>query len=170
MNDKNELPAQPKVWGETTAIFRGNQSEVHYLTIKAGGFSSCHRHRKINLFFVVTGTLLVEMAPLPFGEPDFMNLLDLAKSLGPDSGTAVQVLTAGQTLEIKPNFWHRFRAATDCQVIEVYWMPEIDPGDIERANVGGLEPFVCTCNQGALNEWCMLHGERRAFNSKLVHF
>ena len=43
-------------------------------------------------------------------------------------------LQAGWHFSLPPGHWHRFRAITDVELIETYWLPSIDPDDIQRAN------------------------------------
>ncbi len=121
MNSETEWTE--KAWGKTKSIFQDHSSEVHLLHIKAGGFSSKHRHRKWNRFCLISGELAIEQyIPKAVGEAITINNLQI-----------------GIPYDIAPNCWHRFRAKTDCQVVEIYWVDRIDPADIERADVGGLE-------------------------------
>lgn len=110
----------PKVWGRTKCVFIGNNFEVHELEIKAGGYSSRHRHRKWNRFHVMTGRLKVEQFDTPDSQPDD------------------RILNPGDFFLVAPETWHRFVALEDCHVLEVYWTTDIDPLDIERFDEGGI--------------------------------
>lgn len=114
---------QDKVWGTTKCIFMDHASETHYLEVKAGGYSSRHKHRKTNLFLLVSGILVVETF-----EEGTSGLIPLS----------VINLIEGIPATIPPGVIHRFNAVTDCKVIEIYWTEKIDPGDIVRFDVGGL--------------------------------
>ena len=53
---------ETKVWGETRKIFRCNNTEMHILKAKKGGYCSKHYHEhKINYFYVDSGKLLIEV-------------------------------------------------------------------------------------------------------------
>lgn len=116
---------QTKLWGRTRCVAKGPAFEVHELEIKMGGFSSKHKHRKWNMFLVQSGTLDVEA---------------FHKSNPTGPATDVVTLIGGQNdrIEVQPDFIHRFRAQSDCRVLEVYWTDQIDPGDIKRYDEGGL--------------------------------
>ena len=93
---------QGKNWGYTTEIFRNAMVSAHHLEINEGGYCSehCHEH-KYNLFYVLTGVL---------------ELTIWRNGKTPD----VTVIEAGQTTAIPPGFYHKFKAKTECQCIEVY--------------------------------------------------
>lgn len=107
-----------KLWGITRCIHRDATHEIHHASAKAGGYSSRHSHRnKINLFYVMSGRLLVHRYD-PDEEPLY--------------------LEAGSIAVIESNRDHRFEAGTDVELIEVYWLDPLDPDDIVRADVGGI--------------------------------
>lgn len=113
-----------KVWGRTRCIMATAAFEVHELEALEGGYSSRHRHRKLNRFHVMEGLVRVEMAgagAAPVEEPEWVEL------------------RAGDFLEVAPMVWHRFRIEEDAHIIEVYYHPSVDPLDIERHDVGGME-------------------------------
>lgn len=114
---------QGKNWGYTMEFFRNAMVSAHHLEIKKGGYSSehCHEH-KFNTFYVISG--------------------ELELTIWRDKKMKdVTVVTEGQTSAIPPGFWHRFRALTDVQCIEVYQVLLIEP-DIERRIKGGIEEWV----------------------------
>jgi mannose-6-phosphate isomerase-like protein (cupin superfamily) len=111
------VPAVEKIWGETRCIRRDRAHEVHHASILMGGYSSRHHHRKLNLFYVISGTLEVHR-------------------YDPDEHPVV--LTAGMAYTVESGRAHRFNAITDVELLEIYWMDDLDPEDIVRVDVGGL--------------------------------
>lgn len=127
MPDGNDVTAEDKAWGFTRCVHRDATHEVWHASPRAGGFSSRHYHRKTpNKFYAVAGTLLVETFRGGAGGPEASPL-------------EVFHLTAGQELTVEEGVWHRFRALTDCELIEIYWAFLRPGGDIVRADVGGRE-------------------------------
>ncbi len=111
---------QGKNWGYTTEFFRNAMVSAHHLEINEGGFCSEHRHEhKYNLFYVLTGVL--ELTIWRDGK-----LRDVTK------------LEAGQSTAIPPGFYHKFKAKTKCEAIEMYQVLLIEP-DIKRRTVGGIK-------------------------------
>ena len=109
---------QGKFWGKTQGIFCGPTSEVHYLEIDKGGYSSKHKHEnKFNRFFLIEGSLKII----------------IYRTTGED----VTILSKGQFTDVPPETWHKFECLEDSKCLEVYWVDEIDPNDIERDGVGG---------------------------------
>lgn len=109
-----------KIWGDTAPVFCQNNVEIHLVSIHAGGYCSKHRHAaKANQFLVIEGALEVRRWKA-------YGLEDVTTLNGGDSTTC----PAGE--------WHQFRALTDVTAIEIYWT-ELDPADIERETVGGME-------------------------------
>lgn len=118
---------EEKVWGRTRLIMRGQNFEIHELQVKPGGYCSRHRHKKRNLFHVMSGVLTIEI----FGNGD--KPTDIPTWSGNHIGDDQCEIAAGD--------WHRFKAAADgegAECIEVYWTLLLSD-DIERADVGGLE-------------------------------
>jgi len=110
---------QGKNWGYTTEFFRNALFSAHHLEIEEGGYCSEHRHKhKYNSFYVVSGVL--EITIWHGKMPD------------------VTIVEAGQSTAISPGFYHKFKAITKCQAIEIYQVLLIEP-DIERRTVGGLK-------------------------------
>ena len=111
---------QGKVWGRTTEFFRNALVSAHHITIKKGGFCSQHKHaHKYNLFYVISGKLLIR--------------------IWRDKNTIDEtLLCAGQSSAVSPGFYHKFWALEDTEAIEVYQVFLEDP-DIERQTGGGVE-------------------------------
>ena len=99
-----------KPWGVTRCIHRSAACEVWHASIRKGGKSSFHRHEhKANDFYVLFGTLKIE--------------------IGLNAGVE---LFSGGRYSLTPGRVHKFTALTDVELIETYWLPPIDPNDIER--------------------------------------
>lgn len=114
------------MWGTTSALFQRPVFSIHLLNIKAGGYSSEHKHlRKMNHFYVVSGEL--EIRQWPDGG-----------AICPDEPDRT-VLRAGDSLTVPVGVWHQFRAVTDCVCLEVYEAAPVED-DIDRRSVGGVEP------------------------------
>lgn len=110
-----------KVWGTTMPIFQTPFVKSFGLKIKAGGFSSEHRHRyRSNYFFIATGRLRV--------------LTWMEKGKAPD----VIELRPFESTCVPPGLWHKFEALEASIVVESYVGMEADNGDIERRTRGGL--------------------------------
>lgn len=117
--EANSFGWKDKAWGRTRRLALGPSFEVHELSVNKGGFSSKHRHRKFNMFSMRAGQMTV-------------SVYDAA-----GTGETARFLESGQTLVVFPGIWHRFKALTDCELTEIYWVNAIDPEDIERADQGG---------------------------------
>lgn len=118
-----------KAWGESILIYRDDSVEIVKARIKAGGFSSLHRHvRKHNHFHVLSGRLQISLL-MPNGE-----LATYTLTSGPNNLQSTTAIAAGR--------WHRFTALTDVECVEVYVSADgsvVNPDDIERRDVGGLQ-------------------------------
>lgn len=113
--------ATEKPWGKTRRIYLDHGVEIWHASIDKGGFSSRHHHRsKVNDFYVVSG----ELAVLTY-EGDMARV------------KACHTLKAGDKLSLGPGEWHRFQALTDVELIEIYWLLDIDAEDIVRSDTGG---------------------------------
>ena len=111
---------QGKIWGETEEICNNGVVSIHFLKIKKGGYCSEHTHKyKSNLFFVIQGNLKIS----------------IWNSEGTSDDT---VLWAGDSCEIEPGVYHKFKALTDVECIEVY-ETKLRGIDIERRSEGGIE-------------------------------
>lgn len=109
-----------KVWGSTRLLFQESNVEIHRICIRAGTHCSRHKHEhKFNAFYVERGRIKVEV-----WKNDY-DLLD-STELGPDEMTTVA-----------PGEYHRFVGVEESVVYEIYWV-SLDPGDIVRDGVGGL--------------------------------
>ncbi|RLI45120.1 hypothetical protein DRO61_11170 [Candidatus Bathyarchaeota archaeon] len=113
---------QSKFWGHTQCIFVGPFSETHFLKISKGGFCSEHEHKnKWNRFFLISGKLKVTIY-----RPD---------------GYDETILEAGQFTDVPPSNFHKFEALEDCECLEIYWVDNLEVGDINRRSVGGKKGY-----------------------------
>ena len=111
---------QGKIWGETQELFNNGITAIHHLKIKKGGYCSEHRHKyKSNTFFVIAGNLVITIWT-PKGEQD------------------ETVVWPGETTEIPPGVFHKFRALTDVECLEIYEV-KLRGEDIERRAEGGMK-------------------------------
>lgn len=118
------MNVQGKVWGTTAALIERPVFSIHLLDIRAGGYSSEHRHeRKLNHFYVITGTLEIRQWPANGHAAET-----------PD----VTVLNAGDSMTVPIGVWHQFHAVTDCVCLETYESSPVED-DIERRTHGGIE-------------------------------
>ena len=109
-----------KVWGSTRCLFDKSAFELHRIEVVPGGFCSKHLHYfKYNGFFVESGELEVTVWK-PSGTVD--------KTL----------LKAGDSMEVAPREYHRFRSPKGCVAFETYWTV-LYSDDIERETTGGVE-------------------------------
>jgi len=114
-----------KVWGKTRTLFAKNNIEIHRIEIKKGGFCSEHEHRsKYNAFFLESGSLVIRIWKDYGTEPN-----------PPPDET---VMEPGDFTTVSPGEVHQFEALEDCVAFEIYWT-QLDPGDIQRANHGGVK-------------------------------
>jgi len=112
---------QGKVWGYTQEIIKGSSFEVHRIEIDKGGFCSMHKHiHKNNMFFVESGFITVEVKKKDYKLTDKTNL------------------EMGEMMTVKAGEFHRFKAAKDSVVYEIYWIDDITD-DIVRKKVGGIK-------------------------------
>lgn len=112
---------QSKVWGHTQLAFGVPGMEAHVISVKRGGYCSRHRHEwKWNRFLVLEGELIVRL----YTEHDKAD----ETLVGP-----------GQVSDVPPRTWHQFEAKTDVLAVEFYWLPSVDPEDIERQDHGGMK-------------------------------
>ena len=114
-----------KCWGRTRLVIRHGPFEVHELEIKEGGYCSTHRHRKINRFHVMSGSIDVDI----FDDDDTG-----APATERCDGRR---LNPGDFFQVRPQVWHRFVGIEEAHILEVYWV-DVDAEDIERSNVGGM--------------------------------
>lgn len=110
-----------KVWGCDRHIFSQNNVEIHRIQILKGGQCSKHRHKyKCNAFFIERGEVAIDV---------WKNDYDLIDRT---------VLKPGDYMVVRPGEYHRFTAVEDSIAYEIYFV-ELDPGDIEREDVGSRE-------------------------------
>ena len=113
------MAKQGKIWGTTQEIFNNGIVSINYLKIMKGGYCSEHRHKKkSNLFFVITGNLKIEIWQS-------------------NSTKDETVLWPGEMATIESGVWHRFKALTDVECLEIYEVKLFE--DIERRTTGGVE-------------------------------
>jgi len=103
---------QGKVWGRTELVESNQCFELHRIQIREGGTCSRHYHQtKFNGFYVISGHLLIE--------------------IWTDRGIDELEMREGDWTKIPPGKFHRFKALTDVEALEIYWS-EFDPTDIVR--------------------------------------
>jgi mannose-6-phosphate isomerase-like protein (cupin superfamily) len=113
------MKIQGKIWGKTQDIFKNSNFEIHRIEATKGGFCSMHEHKhKYNAFFIEKGKLKIVVS-----ETDY-DLVDET------------IISTGELSIVKPGVYHRFEALEDTICYEIYWVA-LDPGDIERKDVGG---------------------------------
>lgn len=111
---------QGKVWGFTQEIFNRNNVSLNRISIKKGGYCSKHYHEyKSNIFFVESGSILVEE-----WKKDY-NLIDKT------------ILNSGESSLIAPKTFHKFTGLEDSIVYEIYYV-ELFENDIVREDTGGI--------------------------------
>lgn len=113
-----------KKWGWFKTVDQDEHCVIQRLRILPGGYSSKHRHQRLNNRMVVLeGRFLLRIWP--------DNLLDQTKE---------HVLEQGDQLFIPSPVVHRFRALEAVEAIEIVTAKEgeIDLTDIERFDQGGL--------------------------------
>jgi len=112
-----------KAWGQTELVFSAPTCELHRIHVEPGGFCSKHLHQsKWNAFYVLRGSLVVEVWKM--------------------SGTVDKTrLLAGDGMTVAPGELHRFMHddadAGVTEALELYYTA-LDPGDIQREDVGGM--------------------------------
>ncbi len=127
MIDTATIQPLNKAWGLNFAVFNNSNFEVHHAYIKSGGYSSCHAHnRKYNLFYVLSGKLLIHF----YRNEDNAANNHIAHTV---------TLSPGERLIVPPKVWHRFQSVdeSDVDLIEAYWTEPVDPNDIVRKDIGG---------------------------------
>lgn len=113
---------QGKVWGTSTPLFCKNNTELHYVEIKKGGYCSKHFHKnKFNRFFVMKGALKVI----------------IWKNYGHETLEDVSIIKEGQECTVNPGDFHKFIALEDTVALEIYWV-ELKENDITRDDHGGM--------------------------------
>ena len=112
---------QGKNWGYTTDVFMSQNVEVHVVEIVKGGYCSKHKHKKVNIFHVISGKLEVKI---------WMDKKLIDKT----------VIGKGETSAVYAGFKHQFEALEDTICLEIYHI-FLEPGDIDRekGSVGGIK-------------------------------
>lgn len=107
-----------KVWGATRLVKANPAFELHHITVNQGGQCSKHKHQhKVNGFYVLKGRLAIDVWKTDYPLTD------------------ETILEAGDYGEVRPGEYHRFRALTDVEALEVYFV-RLDPDDIQREDHG----------------------------------
>lgn len=122
-----------KKWGNTERVRLDATVEIARARIVPGGYSSLHRHRRKHNYFIVLS-----------GELEITHVVGI-EDLGVDE-TLRYVLKPGDNLSpltvVAADRWHRFKALTHVDVLEVYTSADgspVDPDDIERQDEGGVD-------------------------------
>ena len=107
-----------KVWGETLKIYQDSHVSVHLLRIFKGGYSSKHRHKhKQNYFVLISGKLEI--------------LTWMEKTIDRT------ILFPNDVTSVPTGCWHKFLALEDSILLEFYLAEPLSE-DIERDGTGGL--------------------------------
>lgn len=111
---------QGKIWGSTECLLQTPFIEVHRILINPNSNCSLHIHQyKNNMFYVISGTLLIETHKNDY------NLIDTT------------ILNEGDYTVTKPNEYHMFKTSNKTvEALEIYYLNPIDPNDIIRQTVG----------------------------------
>lgn len=111
---------QGKVWGFTKEIFNKNNVSINRIFIEKGGFCSKHYHEyKNNIFFVESGSILIEEWKNEYG------LVDKT------------ILNQNDSCIVSPKTFHKFTGLEDSVVYEIYYV-ELFNNDIVREDTGGM--------------------------------
>tara|TARA_Y100000310_G_scaffold334748_2_gene415186 strand:+ start:8801 stop:9142 length:342 start_codon:yes stop_codon:yes gene_type:complete len=109
-----------KIWGSTSPILVTPLIEVHKIFVLPGGFCSKHKHEhKWNAFFVLDGHLEIWVNKTAYNLSDCTSLSD------------------GHFTTVAPGEFHWFKAETEVNALEIYYLGPITE-DIIRTNVGGI--------------------------------
>lgn len=101
-----------KDWGLTDPIFSNSNTEIHKLSINQYGYSSRHYHaHKYNMFYVDEGSIEI--------------------TIWCDEMEQKHILNDRDSITIKPNTWHKFKALKNTKATEIYYTL-IDSDDIIR--------------------------------------
>jgi len=113
------MKKEGKVWGTNILLFNNGVVQINQIFIKKNGRCSKHIHKhKNNIFFVQSGSLLVEQ-----WRPN--GLIDST------------VLNNEQSTEIVSQIYHRFTALEETIAIEIYYQ-HIEEDDILREDTGTI--------------------------------
>ena len=121
------MPKAGKVWGETEEIFNNGVVSVNHLKIKKGGYCSEHYHKKkSNMFFVISGNLLVRV----WRADGISEISDIIVD--------ETVMRPGESTTVLPGITHQFSAQTDVECFEIYSLMGMSE-DIFRRTAGGMK-------------------------------
>lgn len=128
---------EDKAWGTTEngEMFGVQCSRI---TIKLGGFCSCHFHeRKSNIFIVIEGILRVITYDRESRDAiEFTGNLNVSKV---PKFITYRDLLPSDIITIDAGIAHRFFALTECKALEIYLGDDVDPDDIVRFDEGGCD-------------------------------
>jgi quercetin dioxygenase-like cupin family protein len=131
------MQIQGKVWGFTSPLFNKNNTEVHLIHAKKGGYCSKHYHKsKYNQFLVLHGKLKITVW----------------KEYGNETLEDITILEKGMECTVSPGDFHRFEVLEDTQALEIYWV-ELKDNDIVRADHGGVRNETKTNASDAIESY-----------------
>lgn len=108
------IQTEEKVWGKARHIFSSPSCAVSVLEVNEGFRCSRHYHRhRVNRFVVQSGEINVVT---PYG----------ANNLKP-----------GEVFDVPAGMLHWFEVVKSGIVVEIYWAPPVELGDIVRSDLGG---------------------------------
>ena len=112
-----------KIWGSTACLFNKNNTEIHRIEAKKGGYCSVHKHdHKWNIFFVEQGKLKITIHRWDADKP----IED------------VIILNKNEMTYVEPGLFHTFEALEDTIAFEIYYVA-LDQNDISRKSIGGVK-------------------------------
>lgn len=113
-----------KAWGYTTKIFESQNVDVHVIEIEKGGYCSIHDHDKINIFYIISGKLIIRT---------WMDKKLIDKT----------IIKTGEITAVYGEFEHQFEALEKTICVEIYHI-FLKPGDIRRrkGSHGGIKEGV----------------------------
>lgn len=121
------MSVEPKLWGWTETLSTHELHTAHRVDIRAGGYSSRHKHEgKWNGFHCIRGTLLVEVFVKGHQQVEH------------------HLLQPGDSFQVNAGLVHRMSAPSGpVTAIETYWPTArsgwVDPDDIVRLDEGGIK-------------------------------
>lgn len=107
-----------KIWGVTSLLWAGNNTEFHHINVNKDCYCSKHKHDyKYNFFYVESGELQIEI----WNENGIVD----CTTIGP-----------GESTVIPPKIYHKFTSTKETSAFEVYWV-HLKSDDIIREDIGG---------------------------------
>lgn len=115
-----------KIWGETEVLLQTPVAELHRVRAIPRAFCSEHlHHTRWNAFYVVSGTLVVEVVPVGYTHGEIVDRT---------------VLRAGELTAVPPGVLHRFLTEDEpVEMLELYFPAWLGAPDIERRGSGGKQ-------------------------------